>query len=79
MMKAIPMPSEMELLYMDKAALDSALTKANARIMELEASIRSILAINEECTLCDEASEGSQSMELAKVLDTAECLVGWKQ
>ena len=51
------------------------------RIMELEAAIRAILAINEQKTLVDERGMfgDSQSMELSKVLDTAECLVGWKQ
>jgi len=62
---------------------DEALIKANARIMELEAAIRAILAINEQFTLCDDVQSNLnlalQSMELSMAIDTAECLVGWKQ
>jgi len=59
---------------------DDALVKANARILELEAAIRAILAINEQDILCDLGpGDGDQSMELSKALDTAECLVGWKK
>jgi len=59
--------------------LHVSIIKANARIAELEAAIRAILAINEQKTLIDERGMfgDSQSMELSKALDTAECLVGW--
>jgi len=59
----------------------SRLGVAEARIRELEAAIRAILAINERFTLCDDVQPNLnlalQSMELSKALDTAECLVGW--
>ena len=60
--------------------LHVSIIEANARIAELEAAIRAILAINDEAPLQDDTGEDIyQSMELSKALDTAECLVGWKQ
>ena len=64
----------------EEAALE--VERLRTRTAELEAAIRAILAINEKTTLCDDYDGElgpQQSMELAKTMDTAECLVGWQQ